>query len=194
MASSLFIVGGARSGKSRFAISGLPARGRVTFVATAEAGDADMAARITRHRAERSRHWTTLEAPRDLVARLPEALAAADTVVVDCLTLWVSNLLLAGTGEESILEEAEALATLVANPRADLRLVSNEVGLGVHPPTAEGLRFRDVLGLVNQRVAAAAHRVVLMVAGLPHLIKDAPHGIEDTPTGRAFSAPAHEAP
>ena len=187
MASSLFIVGGARSGKSRFAVSGLPARGRVTFVATAEPGDQDMAARITRHQAERSPHWTTLEAPRDLVPRLTAALAAADTVVVDCLTLWVSNLVLGGDSDESILKETDALAALVAGPAADLRLVSNEVGLGVHPPTAEGLRFRDVLGLVNQRVAAAAHRVVLMVAGLPHLIKD-------TPPGSAFNAPSHEAP
>ena len=187
MASSLFIVGGARSGKSRFAVSGLPARGRVTFVATAEPGDQDMAARITRHQAERSPHWTTLEAPRDLVPRLTAALTAADTVVVDCLTLWVSNLVLGGDSDESILKEADALAALVAGPAADLRLVSNEVGLGVHPPTAEGLRFRDVLGLVNQRVAAAAHRVVLMVAGLPHLIKD-------TPPARPFDAPSHEAP
>ena len=187
MASSLFILGGARSGKSRFAVSGLPARGRVTFVATAEAGDQDMAARITRHQADRSTHWTTIEAPRDLVPRLTVALGAADTVVVDCLTLWVSNLILRGDGDEAIVKEAAALAAVVAAPAADLRIVSNEVGLGVHPPTAEGLRFRDVLGLVNQRVAAAAHRVVLMVAGLPHLIKDAP-------PGRAFSASTHEAP
>ena len=187
MASSLFILGGARSGKSRFAISGLPARGRVTFVATAEAGDEEMAARITRHQTERSPHWTTLEVPRDLVSGLTAALRAADTVVVDCLTLWVANLVLRGEGDESILKEADALATLVAGPAADLRLVSNEVGFGVHPPTAEGLRFRDVLGLVNQRVATAAHRVVLMVAGLPHLIKD-------TPPGSPFSAPTHEGP
>ncbi len=187
MASSLFILGGARSGKSRFAVSGLPARGRVTLVATAEAGDADMAARIARHQAERPPHWTTLEAPRDLVPRLTAALGAADTVVVDCLTLWVANLLLQGDGDESIVKEADALAALVAAPATALRLVSNEVGLGVHPPTADGLRFRDVLDLVNQRVAAAAHRVVLMVAGLPHLIKD-------TPSGSAFGAPSHEAP
>jgi adenosylcobinamide kinase/adenosylcobinamide-phosphate guanylyltransferase len=176
MASSLFILGGARSGKSRFAVAGLPARGRVTLVATAEAGDADMAARIARHQAERSRHWTTIEAPRDLVPALGRTLATADTVVVDCLTLWVANLMLAGESDDAILKQAETLTELVADPAADLRLVSNEVGLGVHPPTAEGLRYRDVLGLVNQRVAAAAHRVVLMVAGLPHPIKDTPPG------------------
>jgi adenosylcobinamide kinase/adenosylcobinamide-phosphate guanylyltransferase len=146
-----------------------------------------MAARIARHQAERSPHWTTVEAPRDLVPRLTATLTAAETVVVDCLTLWVANLLLRGDGEEAIVKQAEALAALVAAPAADLRVVSNEVGLGVHPATADGLRFRDVLGVVNQRVAAVAHRVVLMVAGLPHLIKD-------TPPGRAHDAPAHEAP
>ncbi|HEU4368285.1 MAG TPA: bifunctional adenosylcobinamide kinase/adenosylcobinamide-phosphate guanylyltransferase [Methylomirabilota bacterium] len=187
MASSLLILGGARSGKSRFALAGLPARGRVTVLATAEPRDGDMAARIARHQAERSPHWTTVEAPRDLVPRLAAALDAADTVVVDCLTLWVSNLMLAGESDEAILKQAQALAALVAAPAADLRAIANEVGLGVHPPTADGLRFRDVLGLVNQRVAASAHRVVLMVAGLPHLLKD-------TPPASPFGGPAHEAP
>jgi len=174
LASALFILGGARSGKSRFALSGLAARARVAYVATAEPRDADMAARIARHRAERPSHWTTVEAPRDLIPRLGEALGAADTVVVDCLTLWVANLMLRGDGDEAILKEADALAALVAAPRADLRVVSNEAGLGVHPATADGLRFRDLLGVVNQRVAAAAPRVVLMVAGLPHVLKDTP--------------------
>ena len=173
MASSLFILGGARSGKSRFALSGLPARGRVTVVVTAEAGDEDRAARIARHQAERPPGWATVEAPVDLVPRVAEALGATDIVIVDCLTLWVSNLQLRGDSAEAILGEADALAALAAAPAAELRIVSNEVGLGVHPPTADGLRFRDLLGLVNQRVAAAAHRVALMVAGLPHLVKDA---------------------
>jgi adenosylcobinamide kinase/adenosylcobinamide-phosphate guanylyltransferase len=190
MASSLLILGGARSGKSRLALADLPRRGRVTFVATAEAGDADMAARIARHRGERSRHWTTVEAPRNLVPAVSKALAGADTVVVDCLTLWVSNLVLGGEDDASILEHAGALAALAVDPAADLRIVSNEVGLGVHPATAEGLRFRDILGLVNQRVAGAAHRVVLMVAGLPLVLKDT----KDTPSGSLFGGPSHEAP
>jgi adenosylcobinamide kinase / adenosylcobinamide-phosphate guanylyltransferase len=176
VASSLFILGGARSGKSRFAVAGLPPRRRVTFIATAEPRDVDMAARIARHRAERPAAWSTVEAPLELTSRLTEALTAADVVVVDCLTLWVSNLMLRGDDDDAILKEAEALAALVAEPGAELRLVSNEVGFGVHPATADGLRFRDVLGLVNQRVAAAASRVVLMIAGLPHLIKDTPLG------------------
>jgi adenosylcobinamide kinase/adenosylcobinamide-phosphate guanylyltransferase len=187
MASSLFILGGARSGKSRFALDGLPARGRITVVATARASDADMAARIARHRAERPGAWRTLEAPLELVPVLSSALAGADTVVVDCLTLWVANLRLAGEDDEAILGRADALAALAAAPAAELRIVSNEVGQGVHPATVEGLRYRDVLGLVNQRVAAAAHRVVLMVAGLPHLLKDtaSPHPVDE---------PAHQAP
>jgi adenosylcobinamide kinase/adenosylcobinamide-phosphate guanylyltransferase len=168
-------------------VSGLPARARVTFVATAELGDDDMAARITRHQAERPPHWTTVEAPRDLVARVTAALADADVVIVDCLTLWVANLMARGDGDEAIVKEADALAALAGAPTGELRLVSNEVGLGVHPQTADGRRFRDLLGLVNQRVAAASHRVVLMVAGLPHLIKD-------TPSGGRFDARTHEAP
>ena len=176
MASSLFILGGARSGKSRFAIACVPPRGRVTFIATAEPRDPYMALRITRHQAERPAAWTTVEAPLDLTARLAEAVTTADTVLVDCLTLWVSNLMMRGNDDGAILKEADSLVALVADPPAEIRLVSNEVGFGVHPATAQGLRFRDTLGFVNQRVAAAASRVVLMVAGLPHLIKDAPSG------------------
>ena len=187
MAASLFIVGGARSGKSRFAVSGLSARARVTYVATAHAGDADMAARIARHQAERSPQWTTVEAPYDLVPAVSRALASAEAVVVDCLTVWVANLMLRGDGDEAILKEADAIAELAPAPRVELRIVSNETGLGVHPPTLDGLRFRDLLGLVNQRVAAACSRVVLMVAGLPHMLKD-------TPPGSPFGAPSHEAP
>ena len=187
MASSLFIVGGVRSGKSRFALAGLSPRGRVVFIATAEAGDADMADRIARHRAERSPHWTTIEASADLVPRLTEAQRGAATVVVDCLTLWVATMLMRGDEDEAILGQADALARLAAAPAADLRIVSNEVGLGVHPTTPAGLQFGDVLGLVNQRVAAAAHRVVMLVAGLPLVLKD-------TPPESPVHARTHEAP
>src|SRR5689334_21753883 len=135
MSTSLLILDGARSGKSRFAVNGLSARTRVTFVATAQAGDDDMAARIARHQAERAPHWTTVEAPHDLVPALSQALASADTVIVDCLTVWVANLMLRGDGDEAILKEADGVAALAAAPRVELRIVSNEAGLGVHPPT-----------------------------------------------------------
>ncbi len=172
MASAVLILGGARSGKSRFALADLSAQTRVAIVATAHAGDADMAARIARHRAERPERWPTIEAPRDLVDGVRRALATADVVVVDCVTVWVANLMLAGQRDEAVLAEAARLAALVTDARGDVRLVSNEAGLGVHPPTAEGLRFRDLLGLVNQRLAAACDRVVLLVAGLPVVLKD----------------------
>jgi len=94
-----------------------------------------------------------------------------DAVVVDCLTLWVSNRLLRGDGEVALLEEAEALATLIGRRAFALTLVSNEVGEGVHPETDIGIRFRDLLGFVNQKVAAACDRVVLMIAGLPVTLK-----------------------
>jgi adenosylcobinamide kinase / adenosylcobinamide-phosphate guanylyltransferase len=172
LGTSLFILGGARSGKSRFALTSQHGHRRVALLATAEAGDADMAARIARHQAERPRHWRTVEEPVQLVARLEEIAPTVDAVVVDYLNLWVANLLLRGDPETVILRQADALGQLVAARPATLTLVSNEVGLGVHPPTVEGLRFRDALGLVNQRIAAACDRVVLLVAGLPLTLKE----------------------
>jgi adenosylcobinamide kinase / adenosylcobinamide-phosphate guanylyltransferase len=171
LASSLFVLGGARSGKSGFAVETHRARARVTFLATAQAHDTDMATRITRHRAERPSHWRTVEEPYDLPPRLRACAVDADVVIVDCLTLWVSNLMLRGDADEWIVKQGEDLAALLALSAADVTLVSNEVGEGVHPPTADGRRFRDLLGMVNQRVAAAADRVVLMVAGLPLSVK-----------------------
>ena len=172
--STLLVLGGARSGKSRFAIAGPPPDARVAFVATAEARDPDMAARIARHRADRPQRWRTVEEPVQLVACLTELRGVVDAVIVDCLTLWVSNRLLRGDTDEAIFEEGARLAALVRQQHYDLTLVSNEVGKGVHPETAAGLRFRDLLGLVNQTVAAACDRVVLMVAGLPLTVKAPP--------------------
>ena len=172
MASTTLVLGGARSGKSRFAVDCHLPRARVTFVATAQAGDGDMAQRIEQHRAERPGHWRTLEEPYDLVPRLRDACTAADAVIVDCVTVWVANLLLRGDPDDHILKHADELATLLALHPAEVTLVSNEVGLGVHPATEDGRRFRDLLSFVNQRIAAAADRVVLMVAGVPLSVKD----------------------
>jgi adenosylcobinamide kinase/adenosylcobinamide-phosphate guanylyltransferase len=132
-----------------------------------------MAARIARHRAERPAHWRTLEEPYELVPRLRAAFGDSDAVIVDCLTVWVANLMLRGDAEEWIVKQGDELAALLALRAGDVTLVSNEVGEGVHPSTADGRRFRDLLGMVNQRVAAAADRVVLMVAGLPLTLKGA---------------------
>ena len=166
------ILGGARSGKSRHALTLARAwPGRVAFVATAEARDADLAARIACHRAERPAAWTTVEEPRDLVKACAETARVANLLVVDCLTLWIANRMLGGDGDAAILAGADDLARFMGARRAALILVSNEVGEGVHPPTSDGLRYRDLLGQVNQRVAAAADEVTLMVAGIPLAIK-----------------------
>jgi adenosyl cobinamide kinase/adenosyl cobinamide phosphate guanylyltransferase len=173
VAPSLLILGGARSGKSRFAVERLSPDARILFVATAEARDEGMIKRIARHRAERPSRWTTVEEPFELVGRLSGLDGAWDGIVVDCLTLWVSNLLLRGDRDDAILEQADALAELIRR-RSSLTVVSNEVGEGVHPETAMGLRFRDLLGGVNQRVAAACDAVVLMVAGIALTVKAPP--------------------
>ena len=171
MATSHFILGGARSGKSRFALAALADRRRVVFVATAQAGDRDMAERIARHRAERPRHWLTIEEPFAVPSRLTALVREADAVVVDCVTVWVANLLLRGDTDAQIFAAGDALAALVGRALFELTLVSNEVGEGVVPASADGVRFRDLLGSVNQRLAAVCDRVTLMVAGLPLTIK-----------------------
>ena len=170
----ILILGGARSGKSAFAEQ-LAQRGqRVLFVATAQALDDDMEQRIAAHRARRPTEWTTLEEPYDLASALPSRLEGHDICLLDCLTLWVSNLLLAAeanpNAEEAILAEVDRLLEVYEGSPATWPgtwiVVSNEVGLGIVPPTALGSRYRDALGRVNQTVAARADKVYLMVAGL----------------------------
>ena len=164
------ILGGVRSGKSALA-ERIAGRGeRVLFVATAEGRDEEMRRRIASHRAARPPHWDTLEEPLDLVSALQSAHTRYDSVLVDCLTLWVSNLLpeenVGGVDEDSVLSAVRALLDLAATSEAAWIVVSNEVGLGVVPPSPLGRAYRDVLGRVNQLVAGRAHEVYLMVAGI----------------------------
>jgi adenosylcobinamide kinase / adenosylcobinamide-phosphate guanylyltransferase len=169
------ILGGVRSGKSRHAVllaTTSPWSGRTGFLATARGDDGDMARRIARHQADRPRGWCTVEEPYEIAQACRKLTDRVDLIVLDCLTLWVSNLLLRGDLPEDVLTAADALAKLVDERRASIIVVSNEVGCGVHPPTEIGVRFQDTLGGVNQRLAAAADRVTLMVAGVPMLIKD----------------------
>ncbi len=137
-----------------------------TYIATAEAGDAEMAARIEGHRARRGADWRTIEAPRDLAPAL--AACGAEPVLVDCLTLWLSNLMLA---EADIEAQATQLEHILATARGPRVLVANEVGSGIVPATPLGRRFRDLQGVLNQRMAARADRVILTVAGLPLALK-----------------------
>ena len=173
MACTTLVLGGARSGKSRFALELHSAHARVTFVATARAADAEMVERIDRHRRERPCHWATVEEPYDLVPRVRAACASGDPVVVDCLGVWVSNLMLRGDTDDEVLKQADELAAILALRLSDATVVSNEVGLGVHPVSEAGRHFRDLLGRVNQHLAAAVDRVVLLVAGQPLTVKDA---------------------
>jgi adenosylcobinamide kinase/adenosylcobinamide-phosphate guanylyltransferase len=173
--SSHLVLGGARSGKSRYAVEQAAQSGRrVAFLATARALDGDMARRIARHRAERPARWTTLEEPQDLVAACRRAASAHDLTLVDCATIWVSNLMERGDDDAAVLAAVDDLAKLMRERVVSLLIVSNEVGEGVHPPTELGRRYRDLLGFVNQRLAGAADRVTLMVAGIPVAVKDMP--------------------
>jgi len=164
------VLGGARSGKSRYAerlIETAAAHG--TYCATAEPGDAEMAARIAAHRARRGPFWRTVEAPLE-VASIVAAEASADRpLLIDCLTLWLSNLLLA---ERCVEAETAALSAALREAAGPVVLVVNEVGLGLVPETPLGRRFRDEAGRLNQEIAALADRVVFVAAGLPLVLKE----------------------
>ena len=171
------IIGGARSGKTRFAQSLCAAAARVAYVATALADDEEMRARIERHRQDRPSHWNTLEEPLELGSAVARMMSCSDVILVDCLTVWLANLLWHHRGKTpSELEafadiEIKALIRLAASGK--LILVSNEVGAGIVPDNAVSRSFRDLHGFVNQRAAAAADRVFLTVAGIPVCIKPA---------------------
>ncbi|HEY2138045.1 MAG TPA: bifunctional adenosylcobinamide kinase/adenosylcobinamide-phosphate guanylyltransferase [Xanthobacteraceae bacterium] len=165
------VLGGARSGKSRYAESvTLGFAPPWFYVATAEPLDDEMLARIAEHRARRGSQWRSVEAPRDLAGALAQIPPPA-AVLVDCLTLWLSNLMLAGTDVEA---ETARLDDALAGAARPIVLVSNEVGSGIVPDNVLARRFRDAQGRLNQRIAARADRVVLMVAGLPLVVKGHP--------------------
>ena len=158
------LLGGARSGKSALAVEmGRRHEGPVAFIATSEPLDADLTARIDRHRGDRP-DWPIVEEPLDLAGALTGPGADA-LVIVDCLTVWVSNLMHRGDTDAAIEARSAEAARLAVGRAAPTVVVSNEVGLGVHPETALGLRYRDVLGRVNQQWAAVADRSLLLVAG-----------------------------
>lgn len=195
LSSLTLLLGGVRSGKSARAVELAHAyardvqNARVLFVATAQAFDADMASRIAAHRRERPEGWSTLEVPMDVPAEIARTLGDAEragsafhVVVIDCITLWTSNLLLAmpenADAERAIADHVDALLAVCRGDSRSTRahhphwiVVSNEVGLGVVPPTPLGRRYRDALGRANRLLAAAADRVTLMVAGLEMRLK-----------------------
>lgn len=171
------ILGGARSGKSTYAEQlaaqhvGRGRAGACVYLATATAGDAEMAERIARHQERRGPDWRTVEAPLDLATALTASAEARSVVLVDCLTLWLSNILMS---ELDVENECGKLVGALPGLTGPVIFVSNEVGLGIVPDNALARRFRDEAGRLNQAVAAAAQSVVFVAAGLPLVLKPTP--------------------
>ncbi len=164
------VLGGARSGKSAYAEALIGETGGL-YLATAEARDAEMAARIAHHRLRRGSAWQTLEEPIELAATLRHEARQGRAILVDCLTLWLSNIMATGRNVDHETERLRAVLPTLAGP---VVLVANEVGLGIVPEQALGRAFRDHAGRLNQAIARVADRVVLVVAGLSLILKDGP--------------------
>ena len=169
----VFVIGGCRSGKSRQALETAEgiASDKSVFIATCIPRDEEMNQRVDRHQRERSQNWQTVEAPLHLPQAIVEHGRRADVLLVDCLTLWISNLLMETDDEEKILKRILSLTQSLQSASCSLVLVSNEVGAGIVPENKLARQFRDLVGEANQAVAAHADRVVWMVAGIPVGIK-----------------------
>jgi adenosylcobinamide kinase / adenosylcobinamide-phosphate guanylyltransferase len=168
----LVVTGGTRSGKSRYAVERASAWGsRVLYVATCQPADDEMRARVRRHQAERPGTWTTLEPGSDVLPAIQAEGPGADGILLDCLTLYVSGLLMSGSGEEEVMQQVDELCSALRNVGRPAAVVTNEVGWGVVPETPLGRLFRDAAGRANQVAARHAQEVVLMVSGLPLVVK-----------------------
>jgi adenosylcobinamide kinase/adenosylcobinamide-phosphate guanylyltransferase len=163
------ITGGARSGKSSHAISlAQSIKGnRLYFIATGQALDIEMSSRIAHHKATRPTQFVTIEEPLDPTIAMATLEGKADGIILDCLTLWISNLMEIGAQDDSILASADRLATALTRVSFSSIIVTDEVGAGIVPDNPAGRRFRDLLGWTNQKIAAIATEVTLMVAGYP---------------------------
>ncbi len=173
MKKKIFVLGGCRSGKSSYALEiALKFSGaNKVFIATCIPHDDEMKQRVARHQKERSRTWETVEAPLLLPETITEKSRTADAIIVDCLTLWVSNLLMDSDDSENIEIQIPRLTEAIKKSQCPVVLVSNEVGTGIVPENRMARLFRDIAGFANQKVAACADSVVWMVAGIPVTIK-----------------------
>ncbi|MEK6680460.1 MAG: bifunctional adenosylcobinamide kinase/adenosylcobinamide-phosphate guanylyltransferase [Nitrospirota bacterium] len=167
----IFILGGARSGKSSFALRLAESIGsRNIYIATAEALDEEMAERIKRHKENRGKDWQVIEAPINITGKLAGLKRKGDVILIDCLTLWVNNQM-EKMADKKILKETGSLLKAVKAINKNIIIVSNEVGLGIVPDNPLARRFRDIAGMVNQKIAEAADEVYLMVSGIPVRVK-----------------------
>lgn len=179
----VFVIGGSRSGKSKFALDRANAlHGRKVYIATAEALDDEMKERIERHKKERSREWDTIEEPLEIASTIKSLRSHYNVMLLDCITLWLGNLLTKGQTDnayamkaiEEFLEVVKSFKDSIVsdlNPLCHLIIVSNEVGMGIVPDNELSRRFRDMAGLLNQRVAEVADEVYMVVAGIPIKMK-----------------------
>ena len=169
----IFVIGGCRSGKSTYALQTaekVPAERKI-FIATCVPQDNEMKQRVARHQKERSQNWVTVEEPLHLPEAILENSPKADVMLVDCLTLWVSNLLMETDDEEKLEEAISQLIDTLEKATCPIVLVSNEVGTGIVPENRLARQYRDIIGLANQAVAKTAGKVIWMVAGIPVTVK-----------------------
>jgi adenosylcobinamide kinase/adenosylcobinamide-phosphate guanylyltransferase len=168
-----FYIGGCRSGKSRAALERAENLGadRRIYIATCRPADDEMRARVARHQAERGARWETLEEPLEIARLIREHCRPGTVVLLDCLTLWLTNLIVGGADDNAVQRQIEDLTAALMQSKAPILLVANEVGLGIVPENALSRRFRDWAGILNQEVARCAGTVFLLVAGIPLAIK-----------------------
>jgi adenosylcobinamide kinase/adenosylcobinamide-phosphate guanylyltransferase len=168
----ILITGGCRSGKSRFALDYANQHfSKKLYLATCEALDEEMAQRIAHHKKTRSPEWQTIEEPVEVADKIKQYGDKTDVILLDCITLWLSNLLMRQKDDAEILKEISALIDTMQEKQASLIFVSNEVGLGIVPADPLSRRFRDLSGMANQRIAEAAETAIFMVSGIPIFLK-----------------------
>ena len=175
MSEITFVIGGCRSGKSRYALelAGKLSENNKIFIATCQPQDEEMRQRVARHQKDRGKTWITLEVPIALPEAVTQNSYRGDMILVDCLTLWINNLLTMTqkVSEDEVIGSVDSLTQALQTVKCPVILVSNEVGTGIVPENRLARQFRDIMGMANQRVAACAHGVIWMVAGIPLKIK-----------------------
>jgi len=171
----IFVTGGCRSGKSQYALDYANRHfSKKIYLATCEALDDEMIQRVETHKRLRGPEWLTIEEPVEIIDRIKQYLDNAGVILLDCLTLWLSNLLLRGNNDLKMMEAIEGLIHSLRERRISVIIVSNEVGMGIVPADPLSRRFRDLSGMANQKIAEVADTVIFMVSGMPVFLKDKP--------------------